>query len=281
MPGTTFTPGWHFKMNIVIRCRWNLTLLCIVALCDATAYGETLLVIDSVVLSPLDAAEVPAQQVGMLREIVVEEGATVEAGQVLARLDTRQAELDVAKARIEAAQAAAKANNRTKVAYAEKSLEVAQAELKRSQESIAQFAKSISQSQIDVERLTVEKLTLEKKQAEHGSENAFSAVASAYLSPAHRDQPDEGCVLAALGAEAARRGSPVRGAFTQGVRSMVDALTRLAPGKSKRLKREKALATFASMVGAIILARAVDDTELSDEVLQSVLTSIAHPNSPS
>jgi len=142
-------------------------LLCILALWDVTTNAETPLVIDSVVLSPLDAAEVPAQVVGMLREIVVQEGATVEAGQVLARLDTRQGELDVAKARIEAAQAAAKANNRTKVAYAEKSLEVAQAELRRSQESIAQFAKSISQSQIDVERLTVEKLLLEKKQAEH------------------------------------------------------------------------------------------------------------------
>ena len=115
--------------------------------------------------------------------------------------------------------------------------------------------------------------------AEHSGENAFAAVATAYLSPAHRDQPNEGCVLAALGAEAARRGSPVRGAFTQGVRSVVDALTRLAPGKSKRLQRERALATVASMVGALVLARAVDDAELSDEVLQSALRSITHPNS--
>lgn len=128
---------------------------------------DRLLVIDSVVLSPLHVAEVSAQQVGVLREIAAAEGALVEAGSVLARLDSRQAELDVAKARLEAAQAVAKANNRTKVAYAEKSLEVARAELKRSEESIAQFAKSISQSQLDVERLTVEKLELERDQAEH------------------------------------------------------------------------------------------------------------------
>lgn len=125
------------------------------------------LVIESVVLSPLHVAEVPAQQVGVLREIVADEGTTVEAGAILAKLDARQAELDVAKAKLEAAQAAAKANNRTKVDYAEKSLAVAEAELRRSQESIEQFAKSISQSQLDVERLTVEKLALEKKQAEH------------------------------------------------------------------------------------------------------------------
>ena len=80
--------------------------------------------------------------------------------------------------------------------------------------------------------------------------------------------------LAALGAEVARHDSPVRGAFTQGVRSVVEILTRLVPGKSKRAKRERALAIYASMVGAIVLARAVDDAELSEEVLQSVLASI-------
>jgi TetR/AcrR family transcriptional repressor of nem operon len=117
--------------------------------------------------------------------------------------------------------------------------------------------------------------------AERGGGNALSAVASAYLSPAHRDRPGEGCVLAALGAEAARHGSPVRGAFTQGVRSQIDMLTRLLPGRSKRAKRERALAIFASMVGALVLARAVDDAELSEEVLQSVLASIAHTDAPS
>jgi TetR/AcrR family transcriptional repressor of nem operon len=117
--------------------------------------------------------------------------------------------------------------------------------------------------------------------AERDGGDALSAIASAYLSPSHRDQPGEGCALAALGADAARHGSPVRGAFTQGVRSAVDMLTRLLTGKSKRAKRERALTIYASMVGALVLARAVDDAELSDEVLQSVLASIAHADLPS
>jgi TetR/AcrR family transcriptional regulator, transcriptional repressor for nem operon len=117
--------------------------------------------------------------------------------------------------------------------------------------------------------------------AERDGENALSVMASAYLSPAHRDRPGEGCVLAALGAEAARHGSSVRAAFTQGVRTMVDGLTRLVQGKSRRAKREKALVIYASMVGALVLARAIDDTELSEEVLQSVLASIAHTDAPS
>lgn len=114
--------------------------------------------------------------------------------------------------------------------------------------------------------------------AESGGGNALSAVASAYLSPAHRDRPGEGCTLAALGADAARHGAPLRGAFTQGVRSMVDMLARLLKGKSERAKRERALAIYASMIGALVLARAVDDAELSEQVLQSVLASIAQAN---
>lgn len=115
--------------------------------------------------------------------------------------------------------------------------------------------------------------------AEQGSENGLTAVASAYLSPAHRDSPGEGCVLAALGAEAARHGSPVRSAFTQGVRTALDMLTRLVPGQSERIRRERALATYASMIGALVIARAVDDPELSGQVLQSVLASVARTDS--
>lgn len=123
--------------------------------------------VQSAVLRPLQAAEVPAQQTGLLREIAVEEGQRVAAGQLLASLDTRQAELAVTKAEQELAQAETQAKNEISVLYAEKALEVAKAELQRSSESIEKFAKSISQSQLDVERLNVEKLTLERQQAEH------------------------------------------------------------------------------------------------------------------
>ena len=118
-------------------------------------------------LEPARCGRGPAQQTGVLQEIVVSEGAIVAEGETLARLDDRQAQLDVAKADLESAQAEAQATNRIRVKFAEKSLAVAKAELERSQESISQFAKSISQSQLDVEKLTVEKLTLEAAQAEH------------------------------------------------------------------------------------------------------------------
>lgn len=115
-------------------------------------------------------AEVPARQTGVLAAIAVEEGATVAAGELLASLDDRAAKLAVAKAELERAQVHAKATNELRIEYADKALEVARAEMKRSSESNDKFARSISQSQLDVERLTVEKLELERRQAEHDLE---------------------------------------------------------------------------------------------------------------
>lgn len=131
------------------------------------AKAESKLVVESVVLRPMLAAEVPAQQTGLLQKVVVSEGERVEAGQLLATLDDRQAKLAVSRAQYEFSQAQEKAKNEISIRYADKALEVAKAELKRSSESIEQFPKSISQSQLDVERLTIEKLSLEREQAEH------------------------------------------------------------------------------------------------------------------
>jgi macrolide-specific efflux system membrane fusion protein len=125
------------------------------------------LTIDSVVLRPLVEAEAPARQVGVLARIEVDEGALVQNGDLLASLDDRAAALKVQQAMLERDQAAAKAENRLSIDYADKALEVARAELRRSEESNQKFPGSISNSQLDVERLTIEKLELERQQAEH------------------------------------------------------------------------------------------------------------------
>jgi RND family efflux transporter MFP subunit len=131
------------------------------------ALATETLTLDSVVLRPMVEAEVPARHTGVLATIAVEEGSAVKKGATLAALDDRAARLAVAKADLEREQVHAKASNELRIQYADKALEVARAEMKRSSESNEQFARSISQSQLDVERLTVEKLELERKQAEH------------------------------------------------------------------------------------------------------------------
>jgi TetR/AcrR family transcriptional regulator, transcriptional repressor for nem operon len=95
-----------------------------------------------------------------------------------------------------------------------------------------------------------------------------------YLSSRHLDNPGAGCAIAALGSDVSRQGAPVRRAFTSGLRSLIEVLARLVPGKSAAAKRRKALAVYSSMVGALVLARAVDDPKFSHEILRAVASSI-------
>ena len=95
----------------------------------------------------------------------------------------------------------------------------------------------------------------------------LSALAGQYLSPYSRENVGEGCPIAALGCDAAREGERVRSAFTAGLEPVLALLSNVVPGPSKAQRRRKAIATLAGMVGAMILARAVNDPALSDEIL--------------
>jgi TetR/AcrR family transcriptional repressor of nem operon len=91
-----------------------------------------------------------------------------------------------------------------------------------------------------------------------------------YLAPQHRDQLGQGCPLSALACEMPRQSSGVRETFTAGLRGMLKQLSgRMDPGLKQRQRDEQALATVASLVGALVLARAVDDSELSDAILRA------------
>src|SRR6266850_7061867 len=103
---------------------------------------------------------------------------------------------------------------------------------------------------------------------------SFGEVVRAYLSPRHRDDPGTGCLIAAVGSDAARQPRAVRRAFTDGFRAQIGALMKLVQGRSQAARRERALATMASLVGALILARAVDDPALSDEILKATATEL-------
>jgi len=91
---------------------------------------------------------------------------------------------------------------------------------------------------------------------------------------AHRDRPGDGCLFAALSPEVARQGAAVRNAFTQGLRSSVAVIAGLIRGRCAVVKRQRALATLVSLVGAIVNARAVDAPALSDEILKAVSASV-------
>jgi TetR/AcrR family transcriptional regulator, transcriptional repressor for nem operon len=93
---------------------------------------------------------------------------------------------------------------------------------------------------------------------------------SEYLSAAHRDGPGSGCPFAALCCEMPHQSKGVRERFTAGVRGMIGKLNeRMGSGLKQRQRNDKALATVASLVGALVLARAVNDPELSDDILRA------------
>jgi TetR/AcrR family transcriptional regulator, transcriptional repressor for nem operon len=123
-------------------------------------------------------------------------------------------------------------------------------------------------------RALVGSLAVWSKRAERASGDPLSAVASAYLTGRHRDNPGAGCLLAALGPDVSRQGPLVRRAVTGYVRSAVDLLTKLVPEKSRAARRQKAISTCATLVGAMVLARAVDDRALSQEILDAGLASV-------
>jgi TetR/AcrR family transcriptional repressor of nem operon len=103
-----------------------------------------------------------------------------------------------------------------------------------------------------------------------GKENpSFADVIRSYLSPRHRDNPGMGCLIAALGSDTTRQPRAVRRALTDGFRVRLDAWLKLVPGRSAAARREKALVTMATLVGTLIIARAVDDRALSDEILEA------------
>ena len=92
-----------------------------------------------------------------------------------------------------------------------------------------------------------------------------------YLSARHRDNPGRGCPTAALAAEVARHPKKTRDAFTGKVSEIIALIAARLRDGSAAERRRKAAAIYGMMVGTLQLARAVNDKELSDEILQSAI----------
>jgi TetR/AcrR family transcriptional repressor of nem operon len=98
----------------------------------------------------------------------------------------------------------------------------------------------------------------------------FEAIIRAYLSTEHRDHPENGCIAAALAPEIARYSSAVRRVFTETVKNYIEMLTGLLPASAPLQARQSAAtAIISSTIGILQLARAVDDKELSDQILEN------------
>jgi hypothetical protein len=103
------------------------------------------------------------------------------------------------------------------------------------------------------------------------SERALEAMLRAYLSKEHVEGAETGCAIAALGSEMRRQAPKVRRAATRRIKEMIDLVARLSPDWGQRGAHERALVTVAMALGALVLARAVDDPKLSLAVREAAL----------
>jgi TetR/AcrR family transcriptional repressor of nem operon len=92
--------------------------------------------------------------------------------------------------------------------------------------------------------------------------------ADGYLSVRHRDNRATACLFSSLGTEAARGSADLRHRMTEAVRRRIDHLDVDAKGDTRQEKRRAAIAAWSAMVGAMVLARLVDDDRLSKEILK-------------
>jgi TetR/AcrR family transcriptional repressor of nem operon len=97
----------------------------------------------------------------------------------------------------------------------------------------------------------------------------LGAIIEGYLSPQSRNSPGTSCATAALVNDISREpaGAPVRDAYANGVKILLDILGSLQPAGNAATNRRRTLAQFSTMVGALVLARATRGDSISDEFL--------------
>jgi TetR/AcrR family transcriptional repressor of nem operon len=108
----------------------------------------------------------------------------------------------------------------------------------------------------------------DRAQAMHDlvSAGGLEAVIAAYLSPQHRDGPGNGCALAALLPELARQPAETRNLCAKHFQATVRQIASALPPKSENAE-SIAIGVYATLIGALQLARAAKGSPLSDRIL--------------
>jgi TetR/AcrR family transcriptional regulator, transcriptional repressor for nem operon len=108
-----------------------------------------------------------------------------------------------------------------------------------------------------------------------GDKADFPAFLDFYLSEAHREGRAGGCAFAALAGDAPRKGAGVQAKFREQIENSLEILSEvLRPRGSAASARASALVVLSALYGALIMARAVGESSLSREILQTARTQI-------
>jgi len=122
-----------------------------------------------------------------------------------------------------------------------------------------------------------------------GGRRGFTKLVNGYLSAWHRDHPESGCGVAGIAADVARSDGSARAAYTHQVQVCLAVLADLIENPDREVGERDAILTLSVLVGAISMARAVDDPDLSQQILTNAVAALkariptgaappAHPN---
>ena len=116
---------------------------------------------------------------------------------------------------------------------------------------------------------STENLNRAVARAKRGEE--VMALVDTYLEDRHVTAAEQGlgCAIAAAGSEVPRQQAEVRRAAARRIKELIGFVERQSPEWGKAAAHEKAMGIVAGMVGALILARAVDDAQLSKAIRKS------------
>jgi TetR/AcrR family transcriptional repressor of nem operon len=119
-------------------------------------------------------------------------------------------------------------------------------------------------------------LDLWKRQVEAATSGGppvtYESLVDEYLSEAHRDHPGKGCPVSALAGELARSDKRTRALVSKKIRENIELLATLIRNRKETDRasaRSQAVLTYCALVGAIGMARAISDEELSREILKT------------
>ncbi|RXT57415.1 TetR family transcriptional regulator [Bosea sp. Tri-44] len=110
--------------------------------------------------------------------------------------------------------------------------------------------------------------------ARSNPEDPLSAVVDFYLSMGHCAEKSDGCPIVALGSDAARQGPDVKAAFQAGIEDHLEMLGGWVGNAEDAAADGRAMAVLSTMVGAVLLSRAVNDEHMSKRLLQAAAESV-------